>query len=29
MYTNGFPDCYDKWTDECAGIRCTDGWIFN
>lgn len=29
MYTNGYPDCYDKWNGECAGIKCLDGWIWN
>lgn len=30
MYTEeGRPDCYDKWTGECAGIRCKDGYLWN
>lgn len=29
MYTNGRPDCYDKWNGECAAIRCTDGYLWN
>ena len=29
MYTDGYPDCYDEWSGECAGIRCTDGWLWN
>lgn len=29
MYTRGMPDCYDKWSGECAGIRCTDGYLWN
>lgn len=29
MYTDGHPDCYDKWNGECAGIKCLDGWIWN
>ena len=29
MYTKGRPDCYDKWSGESAGIRCTDGYLWN
>lgn len=29
MYTKGYPDCYDKWSEGCAGIRCTDGYLWN
>lgn len=29
MYTNGYPDCYDMWSGECAGIRCVDGILWN
>lgn len=29
MYTNGRPDCYDKLSEDCAGIRCTDGFLWN
>lgn len=29
MYTNGYPDTYDKWDGECAGVHCTNGWIWN
>lgn len=29
MYTKGRPDCYDKWSGECAGIRCKDGILWN
>lgn len=29
MYTDGRPDCYDEWSGECAGIRCTDGYLWN
>ena len=29
MYTTGCPDCYDEWSGECAGIRCTDGILWN
>lgn len=29
MYTDGRPDCYDKWNGECAGIRCKDGYLWN
>lgn len=29
MYINGRPRFYDKWNGECAGVRCTDGYIWN
>lgn len=29
MYTKGYPDCYDEWSGECAGIRCKDGYLWN
>jgi hypothetical protein len=29
MYTKGRPTAYDKWSGECAGVRCLDGWIWN
>lgn len=29
MYTNGYPDCYDKWSEGCAGIHCKDGYLWN
>lgn len=29
MYTDGRPDAYDKWNGECAGVRCTDGYLWN
>jgi hypothetical protein len=29
MYTKGWPDTYDEFNGECAGVRCLDGWIWN
>lgn len=30
MYNeNGKPDCYDDFREECAGIRCKDGYLWN
>ena len=26
---NGYSDCYDKKQEECVGIRCTDGYLWN
>lgn len=29
MYTQGRPDACDRFNGECAGVRCTNGWIWN